>query len=945
MSSLKKFETFTSCCLINNTNKIFLGTNFGRIYRGTLLEKRKILQMDFGRANYVKVLESTLERIYSKLAGEIRAIKHLGYNKYLILSSEGEILWYNLDTDKKFFICNEKGSAKTRKWRLLVLDFKNFLTIGNYRRIIHWSRDSWGRYNPKFLSQNGEGLFCLDWIKRDQNLLFINGYHGTSEMWVKKRNNVIKSLDLDLDPNLQQITEIIENHIFSIDYFGNFIFYSVTDDYKLNTAERFDIANKKGNCVHHSAENEMILAGTEDNLLYYDFQSDTIFTLNLQTRDIIDYKGIDICLSAKSIIRPDFSKKKTPSNLTKYNYIKIGLVGDSYVGKTCLCRFLESGVFHSTPSSSGHHVWVIPFNEDQTKRILFYDLAGQGSELFTYFPLIADVNIIFLFYRANSKETFDIVLEYHDELRKKHPNVEFIFIQTFSKQRLRVPKPYLEEELQKRGFNHETDVIRIDSSDGTGYPDFEVNVLNSIDWSNTRSVTRTNLKDLIEKVIQTALSEGKAKTFTVEELAKIIGATNTRTENVVKNFAKQGLLIYLAEEKLIVVNDEDYHEIHSDIATAVDARNGYMQTNDIIEEIGSTDTKKEKYVKHILDYYKKNHLTVFFAEDTEFESLIFPRQLKQETINFNTDIPKVGYFLKYRNVEITIQPLINFLGGYLAKILFLNANEIMVQLMNTNCLIRVIIDQKTDLSDPSLKTSGIYVDKRKMSDLTVEEDLMDYMLDRITQDNMVDFSSNEISDISEKEHLEIIKLLLKRPFERPYLDFKKELTLSDTKRVAELLKDSIALSNSAYMNENRSYMVVGLEEVDNGLKVNSIGNYTILEQQIIQKLNEYINVNVQMEFIPININLLYKWHKDGDISSCIQFNDLEIDISKNEVILIIAFVRSPHQVYEISKKFSFEEVRGTQRQSKEYNVGNSWIRFSSHTYLMTESYRKILREA
>ncbi len=187
-------------------------------------------------------------------------------------------------------------------------------------------------------------------------------------------------------------------------------------------------------------------------------------------------------------------------------------------------------------------------------------------------------------------------------------------------------------------------------------------------------------------------------------------------------------------------------------------------------------------------------------------------------------------------------------------------------------------------------------------------------------------------DFTPEHPLDQIKRILKSPDEHPYIDFKKEFDLSTQKNKAEFIKDTIALTNSSYKNKNRSFLFIGVKEVNGEIKrFCNVKNITVLSQQLTQHANKYISEHPYIKTYFIKIYKLYIWKQNGQISSDLPFTNDQKLSSNNDKILVIKFKRNPRTVCRVSEpKFG-------------YNKGKSWYRVGSHTFDMIEDLKKLLR--
>lgn len=941
MSFLESNDKF-QCCLQfpDETEKILLGTINGYVYLGKIKKIDELKSLNFNNSRMISVLEEV--QLLFKLEGVIRSMQFIDKDNVIILSNQGEISNFNRKKNTYYFIQKYIGNKYNRPWRLLVLNENNFITIGNYRRVKHWYKED-SIYKHSLIKDGGYPLFCIDWIDNDKRRFMISGNDGHTTFWTYYNKNPIEISSFYSDKNLQKSILTNTGLIVSVDYYGSFFIYKENNNL-LEKIEEYEISFSQGNWVQYSKEMNMVLIGTDDNLIMISENLDKLWKINIECKQIISLDDIDLVLTSKTIVRPNYLKKEEIVDYQDYKYIKIGLVGDSRVGKTCFCKFLDTKKFHDTKSSFGKHVWTI--NLDDKRRLLYYDLAGQGSELYTYFPIIIDSEIILLFYNGLLKESFDKVIDYYKELSQDCKDTSFYFIQSYSNEdpdRL-IKDWYIQKEFKKMGLSFERNLIKIDSSTGNGFDDYKEEVIDAIDWDKTTPVYKSKTYEKFEKVINKLYEEGK-DSITIEELQKIINLNKRLLEHIILSFKNQGRLEYIKEEKEIIINDEVYEKIHSLLSEKIDGNDGYLKTKTIIKCLGLDDARL-KYIHSILDYYRNNQICIFFREnDIENEIVIAERKLKED-LEISDEIlgklPKDKTILYYINYKLDLASLVYFLSEYSLNIISLCRNKILLKNSDNSSLIKLVFNEETTKNGETVYLCEISMDKKDPDDLIFEKKIIKYFLEKIDK-HLIDYSYNTgVSRARVFENtVDELKFILKIPYESPYLDFKAELKTKDKLDKAELLKDIAALCNSSHLNQNISYLIIGVVEKNYQIKeLKDVKNIKILEQYITQFCSNHLHICPTFSCTPIRIYDLYTWQQSKEISSIIPFTNDQKNSSNKQNILFIRIIRSPNRVSEISKEFHFK------KKEKDYyhRIGASWFRLSSHTFRLRDYHRVILRK-
>ncbi|MHA1232178.1 MAG: GTP-binding protein [Candidatus Helarchaeota archaeon] len=936
-------EYLTYCYPISET-KLLIGTNYGRLYEGEL---RIPKSLDFKNNKYSILLRKadlTKEIFKFRYNSTIRSIQPLSHNLYIISSDLGGIAILNVNTNEISIIQDDIGNKYNKIWRLLVIDSNNFITIGNYRQIKHWIRQDNNKFLPTPISGDGSALFCLDWYNKNEKIFLTNDYRGLNNLW-KFEDDIIKKISSFYgDNNLQKVLTINDNYLIATDFFGSVIIYKKKEK-SFKKIEEFSISYGSGNHINESVNKGIVLIGTDNHLILLNKNFDKIKVLEINVKQIFNLKNQDLVLTKNSIIIPNYSKAFIPKELVNYKFLKVGLVGDSQVGKTCFCRYLETSSFQETQSSFGKHVWKIPYKNEE-KRLLLFDLAGQEAELFTYFPMIQDSDIILLFFQGIKRDSFNKAIEYYNELKDLCHNSKFYFIQTFSDQKARIQDFYIENEFKKYNLDKEYQLIKVSSKDGSGFDEFYKKVIENFDWENAPLIMKLKIIDNIEKEIHN-LYKNNIESITIEELNQKIGNNDIkRLENIILSLNKQGYFDYIESEKLIIINSEIYSQTYTEVAEFITQNYGFIKTKDLITTLGDND-QKILYINNILQYYRDYNIATFFKEnDDEHETIIFLRKLKEESSIFDElkqKLPKENIIIEYKNSAINLEKIIHFLSQYPLDLFDISKNEMIFKLLSGNNRRLLRIKLFPPQSDHNNGKVLISLDKKEEIDFKLEKDLLAYILNILKEDLYDLAEENEFKNLSKINDIEDqIKFILKNPHETSYIDFKKELYLDNKEQIAEFIKDIVALTNSAYNNDNHAFLIIGIEEKNNKIiSLNNINNIEFLEQKITQVLEEYLDYYPDIQSRTQKISELFHWQKKGDISKEIPFSKKQKNNKNDEKILILKIKRKSKKVCALSKNLNFQKSRG---KSKNYNKGTSWIRINSYTYNLGEPIREILRK-
>ena len=938
------------CSLLLENGMIFIGSDDGKVFQNKLLEVDEIPNTS-KNDTYTSILKNAKHEILS-LDGVIRSIQELNDEEIIILSSFGGIIIYNLN-DKTNQLVNEEVpyDSSFKRWRLLVINEDQFITIGNWGSIELWYKENSQFLNIISYNPYKHASFCIEWLNRETKEIIINNYVGESIIYEVRINELIEQQRIDLERNIQKLITF-EEYLIAVNYYGEVSIYNKKEDFKEVT--NFQIDPSRGNWIQESKETGKILIGTNKKLLLLDKKFEDVEELDIGIKQILSYGSNDIFLTDNDVVKLNYSKAKPPSEIRDYKFKKVSLVGNSQTGKTSFCSYLDNQEGDAPLSTYGTHLWSIPYEESQfswfqeDKRILYLDLAGQEEEHFTYFPKILDSDVILLFYQGIRQDTFEQAIKYYKELKPKCKKAKFYFIQTFSDQLQRVRDSTIRQEFDKLNIDYETQLIKVDNSSGTGFDEYHDKVLNKLEWESTPITYRLPLFDTIESIIHDFYVKGTENEIELSTLSDVINLDKNRTENIIELYYSKGFIDYLVEEKTIIINHKKYAQIQSLVANVIVQKDGKASREVIYKEIAETQ-QDVIFIDNILKYYRQNKIGAIFKEgDPNKEVFIFPRKLK-DSINIDKGIEKSlterSIDFRHKKIKIDVAEVISFLNQFPLTLRNISKTELLLERNDSNddsIFVYIALNKRTESDD--IFYSSIRIPIEIQIDKGIQDALTNFFWNHLGQ-NICDFSlkESEKTCIPSNEGVpEILKKILNHPCERPYLDFKLLLDLSTSTKQAEFIKDVIALTNMGYNCGNNSYLIVGVEEKHCKIKsFKDVEKFRVLEQQISQIINQNIEFCTLSEIIPLKINDIFQWQQKDEISEKIPFKENHKETTSEDRIMIIKLNRVPNSVCDLSRDFTFKNENG---RPDKFNKGTSWMRTSSHTYKIGEYKRKILRK-
>ncbi|MCB2171917.1 TIR domain-containing protein, partial [archaeon] len=195
------------------------------------------------------------------------------------------------------------------------------------------------------------------------------------------------------------------------------------------------------------------------------------------------------------------------------------------------------------------------------------------------------------------------------------------------------------------------DNIKICPKNGDGIKQFKELLLKDDQWNSSRTMIQTTYYDSVLKVIM-ELQKRKKSVFVLKEfndLYEELNGDNTRVpENhlkyILNNYSDQGIIDYLPNlSNLIIIYDEDYNKLKSEIPIFVMKHSGIVNYADLV-----TEFKKEEYIKIIDGLYNTYNISI-----ENYDQRIFPKFLKKEESNISDRL--LSYIKEGQSVSLVFE--------------------------------------------------------------------------------------------------------------------------------------------------------------------------------------------------------------------------------------------------------------------------------------------------
>lgn len=632
-------DYFIASCIINGTNpKIILASRSGNIYKIDKINENLS----------INIKDKDLKKLF-KISGRIRLVQSLDNSSILIGLWSGEIFKYSFNTQKIELVRNKSGFGL---WRLLVLDFDKFVITGKYGYMACYYKDN-GEWKNKRIQGNRDSIFCLNYISTEEFITV--DYYGVCKIW-KYFGNDFKSIKMNSNMygNMQYAIPLGSNEVAMINRNGNlYIFTREGNELKKDS----EYATTWGEGTGILSFNNFLVGGTEREIIKINLDDNRIEKAKLQCISLLSTIDNESFVGTPK----NFSNLKkiafTPyQNIKSTKYAKVGIVGLTGTGKSTICNRLKTGGYEPKLSTLGRKIW--PFKEINGKmlpencEIKILDVAGQESQLFTFFPRFWDSKIILACYRKTSSRDLILILEAIKLLKKFTPSdCQYYLLQTWTDSPNSDVEGFdIKKKCEELKIENIPEQIEISSKDGIGFDKLYGTLNSKIKWDEIRSTTESELLIQIRKFIEQQRETKIVRWLKVDRLIdemKKLGLETPRRhiKFILENLDEQGEIDFISSIQLIIINDDIYNKLWSKIPTIIKNSGGIIKYKNLVQKLKNSVDLKENlerledanesnyFYKYIIDVIQKfidyEHALIYHRYEKE-KLIIMPGALKDK---------------------------------------------------------------------------------------------------------------------------------------------------------------------------------------------------------------------------------------------------------------------------------------------------------------------------
>ena len=611
---------------------------FPPVSTGALLQDRGLLIT--GHSNGLLIqwqLKDKSHKVLHECASPVETISVSVKGEVAVGCNSGLLFVFHIDAPSKKTVLQEPTySVLSRVWRTLWVSENDLISTSTYGvvSLIKRTQEEWERVP---LSGHSDSVFGIDSF--NGKYVATGDYRGNILVWGRKEDNQYELVDKHtISRIIEDITWTRDGAFVTLDRSGRISFFEPADTGRWRLTFQTDTATGTGNSVATTSDGKTVLAGTQNELIQLELESQAMAQFQLEkTVQIFPEKEGAFILTLTGLFHLRTEKIEIPANFLRYLFAKISLLGRTGVGKSSLCSVIVTGSPGNVQSTFGRRVWEWNVKATPPKRFILVDYGGQEAVMQTFLPFLADSDIVLVFFKQKDVTTFQKATELVAELPSYiSPLVKVFLVQTH------IDDPMNEiddEQVKSLKVNGKIiDRLLISSTDRTGIDELKDRMLAEVSWQHAKTMIESQEVDSLTRLI----SGYQTANATIVGFQEIRNEYEKRTNSKISkshfrflllNLSSQGLIEYYPDIlDAVIFNDKKYNELKTRIPILADQRKGIIS----IKELEATFKDEIQFVRILDEVYSSTRISIINGEKR-----IFPFSLKSTAI----EIPKAfeGY--------------------------------------------------------------------------------------------------------------------------------------------------------------------------------------------------------------------------------------------------------------------------------------------------------------
>lgn len=558
---------------------------------GVFLPERNMLLTGHENGMVVRWdLSKKTHAVLLRCPSKIETISCSDEGRIVVGSNAGDLLVIDLEDSHEIYPI-QKGTfdVHSRVWRTLWPRKEDLIVTSTYGvvNVLHNSGNNVWERIP--LSGHSDSVFGLGGL--DDKLIASGDYRGKLLIWEREQGQFKRVQTLHTNRAVEDIAWHPDGTFVTIDLSGRISLFEKTgkESNQWQTVFEVDNATSTGNCIHITEDGKTVFAGTDNEVVQFDTDSQQIGTIPIKgTKKIFSVRNEVLVLTKGGFLSFERKEIEVKVKFIKYKYAKVSLIGHTGVGKSTLCNFIITGSQGNVKSTFGKRIWnwKVPSEGPLEERIIFHDHGGQETVLGTFLPFLTDSDIILILFQQNDRHSFDIALKTLEYLRQNlGPETKTFFVQTFIDQEVNdIDEPLVEHLVDEGKTNG---YFKLCPSIGEGVEELKTHLQKEISWEKARTMIQSEYADAAMKTILT-LQRKDVNVIRFDDLGEVytkirgpqVSARHLRF--LLKDLSNQGIIYYYPEvSDLVILNDKEYNELLTNVPIFVEKKNGIVPFDEL----------------------------------------------------------------------------------------------------------------------------------------------------------------------------------------------------------------------------------------------------------------------------------------------------------------------------------------------------------------------------
>jgi len=452
---------------------------FSPVTTGVLLLRNNVLITGHENGTVIRwsIQKKDSSRLYD-CKSPVRTISCSDGNEIAVGCNSGGLVVIPLDKVEERKILREPTYDKYgRVWRTTWPTKDKLIMTSTYGELRSFDRVASGRWKTGTMQGHSNSIFAIG--SSNGKYLLTGDYRGNILIWEDRDNNFERIQELDISQTVQDVYWH-KDEVFAVINRGGRIYVfekESRDPNQWQTIFEIDIATSEGNCVNITDDGRTIFAGTSDEIIQFDRESQQTDQIPIaESKRIFSHGDTIFVLTNQGLYSFKRKDVEVREDLVNYKFIKISLLGRTGTGKTTLCNYIIYDNVGDAKSTFGKRVWnwILPKDNSVEKRIVLSDHGGQEAVLETFLPFLKDSDLFLIFFKQTDKTTLEKAYRILGQIRKNvRADAKIMFVQTFIDHPLNACK-HAETEIEDlKSKGQIVDYIKISPKGEIGLEEFK----------------------------------------------------------------------------------------------------------------------------------------------------------------------------------------------------------------------------------------------------------------------------------------------------------------------------------------------------------------------------------------------------------------------------------------------------------------------------------------